>query len=194
MAKAPQDIFIISAPSGAGKTTLVKALMERIPGFRFSISATTRNPRAGEVDGVDYYFLSEEAFKARIAAGDFLEYEEVYPGRFYGTLRSEVDRILDDGQYPLFDVDVVGALNIKRQYGDRGLAIFIQPPRPEALLDRLQKRGKDSPEEIQKRYAKSRQELEFAPQFDYILVNDDLDTAKRELYALVRQSLGLPQT
>lgn len=194
MVRAAQDIFIIAAPSGAGKTTLVKALMKRIPGFAFSISATTRPPRVGEQEGVDYYFIEEAAFKTRIAKGDFLEYEEVYPGRFYGTLRSEVDRILAAGQYPLFDVDVVGALNIKRQYGDRSLAIFIQPPQPEILLTRLQIRGKDSPEEIQKRYAKSREELAYAPKFDYILINDDLDTAIDELYSLVSHSLGLPQS
>jgi len=186
-------MIIVAAPSGSGKTTLVQAMLAHFRGFAFSISATTRAPRGHEVDGQDYYFMSRETFEARRDAGDFLEWEEVYEGRYYGTLRSEVDRILSAGEVPLFDVDVEGALNLKRQFGERALAIFIQPPSPEVLLARLQARGTDSPEEVARRYAKARQELAYAPQFDYVLINDDLEAAKAELFELVasRVSVGV---
>lgn len=182
-------VFIVSAPSGAGKTTLVNAVLQQFDQFAFSISATTRLPRHYEQEGGHYYFMSEEAFAEKRAQNAFLECEEVYPGRWYGTLKSEVDRILGEGHYPIFDVDVEGALRIKREYGDEALAIFIQPPTPEILLERLRKRDSDGEDEIQKRYAKSRKELAYASQFDYILINDDLDQAKAELKALIQQAL-----
>lgn len=185
------QMIIVAAPSGSGKTTLVQAMLARFEGFAFSISATTRSPRPNEVHGRDYYFLSRAEFEQRRDAGDFLEWEEVYDGRYYGTLRSEVDRILSAGQVPLFDIDVEGAANLKAQFGDRALSVFIQPPSPEALLTRLQARGTDSPEEVARRYAKARQELAYAPRFDYILVNDDLEAAKAELFALVATRLGV---
>lgn len=178
-------VFIISAPSGAGKSTLVRAMLARFDGFEFSISATTRAPRAGEEEGVHYYFLTPETFAARREAGDFLEWEEVYEGRFYGTLRSEVDRILARGQYPIFDVDVEGGLTIKQQYGAQALSIFIQPPSLAVLRERLVKRGADSAEEIERRYRKAEQELAYAPQFDHVVVNDQLEEAIETLCALV---------
>lgn len=182
-------VFIISAPSGAGKTTLVNAVLQQFDQFAFSVSATTRPPRHYEQDGIHYHFLSLEAFQQKIREGAFLEYEEVYPGRWYGTLKSEVDRILNNGSFPIFDVDVEGGLRIKKEYGDEAVAIFIQPPSPETLLERLRNRDSDGEEEIQKRYAKSRRELAYAPQFDYVIINDDLDQAKAELKALVGQYL-----
>lgn len=184
-------IIIISAPSGAGKTTVVKAMMERLPQLMFSISATTRPLRGHEKDGVDYYFLSTEAFQQRIAQNHFVEWEEVYPGRYYGTLLSEVDRILGQGGTPLFDVDVVGGLNLKRQFGQRALCLFINPPSLETLRQRLQHRGTESPEEIERRMSKAAYELSLAPQFDHIVTNDHLQQAIAEAETLIRQFLQL---
>ncbi len=183
-------VFIVSAPSGAGKSTLVKAMLARFENFVFSISATTRSPRAYETEGVHYYFLSLEDFLQRQEAGDFVESEEVYPGRWYGTLRSEVDRILNESKMPIFDVDVEGGLNIKNQYGDQAVAFFIQPPRPEILLERLQNRGSDDNEEIQKRYAKAKHELSYAPRFDHIIVNDDLQEAIEEMAEIIGREVS----
>ena len=183
-------VFIISAPSGAGKTTLVNAVLQQFDQFAFSVSATTRPPRHYEQDGIHYHFLSLETFQQKIREDAFLECEEVYPGRWYGTLKSEVDRILNNGSFPIFDVDVEGGLRIKKEYGDEAVAIFIQPPSPETLLERLRNRDSDGEEEIQKRYAKSRRELAYAPQFDHVIINDDLDQAKAELKALVRQYIA----
>jgi guanylate kinase len=182
-------VFIISAPSGAGKTTLVNAVLQQFDRFAFSVSATTRPPRHYEQDGIHYHFLSLEAFQQKIKEDAFLECEEVYPGRWYGTLKSEVDRILSNGSFPIFDVDVEGGLRIKEEYGDEAVAIFIQPPSPETLLERLRNRDSDGEEEIQKRYAKSRRELAYAPQFDHVIVNDDLAQAKAELKALIQREL-----
>lgn len=171
-------LIIFSAPSGSGKSTIINKLMSEY-GLRgrFSISATSRKPRGSEQDGVEYYFLSEEDFRKRIGEGDFLEYEEVYPGCFYGTLRSEVDRTLAQGENVILDIDVQGGLNVKKIYGDRALTLFIQPPSIERLRERLERRGTDAPEVIERRLAKAETELSFAPKYDAIVVNDDLEEA-----------------
>jgi guanylate kinase len=182
--------IIVSAPSGAGKTTIVRHLMARGLGLAFSVSATTRPMRASERDGHDYWFLTETEFKRRIAAGDFVEWEEVYPGRFYGTLREEVRRIQAEGQFPVFDVDVEGGLNLKNVFGVAALAIFIAPPSLRALEERLHARGTETPEGLAKRVGKAAHELTYAPRFDAIVVNDDLNGACAEAEALVREFLG----
>ena len=171
-------LIIFSAPSGSGKSTIINKLMSEygLQG-RFSISATSRKPRGSEQDGVEYYFLTEEDFRRRISEGDFLEYEEVYPGCFYGTLRSEVDRTLARGENVILDIDVQGGLNVKKIYGDRALTLFIQPPSIERLRERLERRGTDAPEVIEHRLAKAETELSFAPKYDAIVVNDDLEEA-----------------
>lgn len=171
-------LIIFSAPSGSGKSTIINKLMSEY-GLRgrFSISATSRKPRGSEQDGVEYYFLSEEDFRRRISEGDFLEYEEVYPGCFYGTLRSEVDRTLARGENVILDIDVQGGLNVKKIYGDRALTLFIQPPSIERLRERLERRGTDAPEVIERRLAKAETELSFAPKYDAVVVNDDLEEA-----------------
>lgn len=170
-------VIIFSAPSGSGKTTIVKALLERFPQLEFSISATSRAPRGAERDGVDYYFLSEEEFRRRIEADSFVEYEEVYAGTHYGTLRSEVERIWAKGNVIVFDVDVMGGINIKRIFGDDARSIFIMPPSIEELRRRLVNRATDAPEVIEKRVAKAEFELTKAPEFDCTVVNDDLAEA-----------------
>ena len=188
-------MLIVSAPSGSGKSTIVHYLRTEHPEFRlvFSVSATNRPPRGKEQDGVDYYFLSSEEFRRHISGGDFLEYEEVYEGRFYGTLKSQVEKKLDEGWNVVFDVDVKGGVNIKRHYGDRALSIFIKPPTMEALRERLTGRATDSPEQIEERLAKAEYEMSFAPQFDRILVNDNLEEAKQKAVAMVREFLGQEQ-
>ena len=185
-------ILIVSAPSGSGKSTIVNYLRQEHPEFRlaFSVSATSRLPRGTEQDGVDYYFLTAEEFRRHIEADDFLEYEEVYEGRFYGTLKRQVDEKLAAGMNVVFDVDVKGGVNIKRYYGDSALSIFIQPPSVQALRERLIGRATDDMEQIEKRLAKAEYEMTFAPQFDRILVNDDLDTAKREAVEMLRDFLS----
>ncbi|MEM7656672.1 MAG: guanylate kinase, partial [Bacteroidota bacterium] len=177
----------------AGKTTLVRAMLERFDCFTFSVSATTRPPRDYEQDGVHYHFLSVARFVELKEQGQFLEWEEVYPGRYYGTLRSEVDRILNLGKYPIFDVDVKGGINIKQQYGAQALSIFIQPPHPEVLLDRLKRRGSETEETLRTRYDKAKEELSYADQFDRIIVNDILEEAIAELCQLMK-SHGLTPT
>ena len=174
-------LIIFSAPSGSGKSTIINKLMSEygLQG-RFSISATSRKPRGSEQDGVEYYFLSEEDFRRRISEGDFLEYEEVYPGCFYGTLRSEVDRTLARGENVILDIDVQGGLNVKKIYGDRALTLFIQPPSIERLRERLERRGTDAPEVIERRLAKAETELSFAHRYDAVVVNDDLEEACRD--------------
>lgn len=181
--------IIISAPSGAGKTTIVHRLMQQGLGLAFSVSATTRPMRASERDGRDYHFLSADEFKKRIGAGAFVEWEEVYPGGFYGTLRSEVDRIMEAGQHPIFDVDVEGGLNLKKHFGDGALALFIAPPSIDALEQRLRARGTESEESLAKRLAKARHEIEYAIRFDHVVVNDELDRACSEALGLVRDFL-----
>jgi len=180
-------LIIFSAPSGSGKSTLINYLLKQDLGLTFSISATSRVPRGQEKDGVEYYFLSPEAFRSRIAKGDFLEYEEVYTDTYYGTLRSEVDRITKQGKHVVFDVDVVGGVNIKKIYGERALSIFIQPPSVEVLKQRLEARNTDTPELIARRVDKAKFELGFASKFDTLIVNDDLALAKAEVLETIEK-------
>jgi guanylate kinase len=178
--------IIFSAPSGAGKTTLVRHLMaEEGLALGFSVSATTRGPRSGEADGKDYHFLTQEAFASKVAAGEFVEHEEVYEGLSYGTLCSEVERLWRDGRTPLFDVDVVGGQTLKSVFGDSALSIFVMPPSLLALEDRLRSRGTEDEGSLEKRIAKAQQEMKAAPAFDLRLVNDDLDLAKQEAADMV---------
>ena len=183
-------IIIFSAPSGSGKSTIVNHLLSLGLGLEFSISATSRAPRGQERDGVAYYSLSAQEFERRIEAGDFVEHEEVYKGCYYGTLRSEVDRIWAKGNTIVFDVDVKGGLNLKRIFGDKALTVFIQPPSVDELRRRLVGRGTDSPEKIEQRLAKAGEELTFAPLFDAVVINDDLATAEAEAERKVRQFIG----
>ena len=185
-------LIIFSAPSGSGKSTIIQSLLNRNLNLSFSISATSRAPRGTEKNGVEYYFISPEEFRQRIANGEFLEYEEVYAGKYYGTLKSEVERILNSGRNVIFDVDVVGGLNIKKYYGDQALALFIQPPSIEELKRRLNHRATDAPEVIASRIAKAEYELSFAPKFDCIIVNDILEKAQEEAYQTIRQFLDKP--
>ncbi|WP_165157679.1 guanylate kinase [Parabacteroides sp. ZJ-118] len=184
------QLIIFSAPSGSGKSTIINYLLRQDLHLRFSISATSRAPRGSEKEGVEYYFLTPEEFRRRIANGDFLEYEEVYADTYYGTLKSEVERILNEGDNVIFDVDVVGGRNIKRFYGDRALSVFIQPPSIDELRKRLEGRGTDRPEVIESRIAKAEYELGFAGQFDKIVVNDDLETARKEALTIIREFLN----
>ena len=184
-------MLIVSAPSGSGKSTIVNWLMKEHPELRlyFSISCTSRAPRGEEKDGVEYFFLTPEAFKEKIANKEFLEYEEVYENRFYGTLKAQVERQREAGQNVVFDVDVKGGVNIKEHYGDQALSLFIQPPSVAELRKRLEHRGTDTPEAIEQRLAKAEYELTFAPQFDHVVVNDDLEKAKEETLRIVRDFL-----
>ncbi|MGI6046660.1 MAG: guanylate kinase [Petrimonas sp.] len=180
-------LIIFSAPSGAGKSTIVRYMLAQDLNLQFSISATSRLPRGEEKNGVEYFFLTPQEFKDRIANGDFLEYEEVYPNKFYGTLKSEVDRILAEGKNVVFDIDCIGGLNVKKIYGDRALSIFVMPPSVKVLRERLEKRGTDSPQIIEGRLAKAEYEMSFAPQFDFIVMNDDFDRAKEEVYDAIKK-------
>lgn len=182
-------IIIFSAPSGSGKSTIINYLMQQGLNLHFSVSATSRPPRGAEQNGVEYYFLTPEDFKQRIAQGEFLEYEEVYKDRFYGTLKSQVDAQLAKGENVVCDVDVLGGQNIKKHYGQRALSIFIQPPSIEALRQRLEGRGTDSPEVINDRIARAEFELSFADKFDHVVVNDDLQQAQAEALALIQNFL-----
>lgn len=186
-------LIIFSAPSGSGKSTIIQSLLNRDLNLSFSISATSRAPRGTEQNGVEYYFITPDEFRQRIANDEFLEYEEVYAGKYYGTLKSEVERILNSGKNVIFDVDVVGGLNIKKYYGNQALALFIQPPSVQELEKRLKSRATDAPDVIASRIAKAEYELSFAPQFDKIIVNDILENAQAEAYSLIRQFLDNPQ-
>ena len=178
-------LIIFSAPSGSGKSTLVQYLLTQVPGFAFSISATSRAPRGAEKDGVDYYFLSLEEFQQRVAEEAFLEWEEVYPGQCYGTLKSEVEKSWSVGDAVAFDIDVVGGKNLKADFGDQALALFIQAPSVEELERRLVARGTDSPEKIKLRIEKASWEMNQSEYFDHIIINDDLDRAKAEAKKLL---------
>jgi guanylate kinase len=178
-------LFIFSAPSGAGKTSIVKALLERMPKLEFSVSATSRPRRKGEINGKDYYFLSPEMFRKRIKNNEFLEWEEVYQGSYYGTLRSEIHRIWDKGHHVVFDVDVAGGINIKKQFEKKALSIFVMPPSFEELEKRLVNRKTETPESLKKRLDKARFELSFAKDFDCIVINDKLPDAIDEAAGLV---------
>ena len=183
-------LIIFSAPSGAGKSTIVHHILNCGFNMEFSVSATSRPPRPNEVDGIDYYFLTTEEFRSKIRKNEFLEYEEVYPNSFYGTLRSEIERITSESKNVIFDIDVLGGINIKKQYEEQALAVFIAPPSMEVLHQRLINRGTDSPEMIAKRIGKAEFELSFAPQFDKVVVNDDLEKAKTEAERLIRNFLS----
>ncbi len=182
-------MIVFSAPSGSGKSTLINYLMTQGLGLQFSISATSRPPRGTEKNGVEYYFLNPEEFRAHIDAGDFLEYEEVYKDRYYGTLKSQVEKQVAEGHHVVFDVDVLGGCNIKEYYGNRACSIFIQPPSVKALRERLENRGTDAPDVIQTRIERAEYELGFAPKFDHVVVNDDLEKAKAEVLSVVRRFL-----
>ncbi|HET6559537.1 MAG TPA: guanylate kinase [Prolixibacteraceae bacterium] len=186
-------LIIFSAPSGAGKTTIVRYLLEQDLNLEFSISATSRGKRHTETDGKDYYFLSPEEFRSKIENDEFLEWEEVYEGIYYGTLKSEVERICAKGKNVIFDVDVIGGSNIKKYYGDKALAVFIQPPSVEELRKRLVARSTDSPEVIEKRVAKAEYELSFANRFDCIIVNEDLTIAYAEAEKCIRKFIANSQ-
>ena len=185
-------MLIVSAPSGSGKSTIVQWLMKEHPELKlyFSISCTSRAPRGTEQNGVEYFFLTPEEFRTKIKNDEFLEYEEVYQDRFYGTLKAQVERQREAGQNVVFDVDVKGGINIKKYYGDEALSLFIQPPSVEELRRRLEGRATDTPEAIAERLAKAESEMTFAPQFNKIIVNDDLETAKQETLQVVKDFLG----
>lgn len=180
-----KKILIMSAPSGSGKTTITRHLLQTFPELEFSVSATSRAPRDKEIDGKDYYFLTPEKFEQKVKNSDFVEWEEVYPGSCYGTLRSEVERIWSEGRTAVFDVDVKGGLKIKEIFGKNALSVFVMPPSIAELEKRLAGRGTESAQAIAKRIGKAREELEYAPRFDAVLVNDDLQTAFREADEIV---------
>lgn len=179
-------IIVLSAPSGTGKSSIIQRLME-CPELKlgFSVSATSRKPRGNERDGVEYYFISPEEFRRRVDAGEFVEWEEVYAGTCYGTLKSEVERVTDDGLNLIMDIDVKGGINVKKAFGDRAVTIFILPPSKEELERRLRSRGTDADEVIEKRLAKADFELSHAPAFDHRVVNDDLDKAVEEVRNII---------
>lgn len=184
-------LIIFSAPSGAGKTTIVHHLLTKFSDkLAFSISATTRDARGEEIDGKDYYFISNEEFLHKVAKHEFVEFEEVYSGTFYGTLKSEIQRIWDQGKHVVFDIDVEGGLRLKKKYEDQALAIFVQPPSLEILKQRLTGRGTDSEEKLQERFAKAEKELAYAPKFDIILKNYDLKVACEEAEQLFLEFIG----
>ncbi len=186
-------LIIVSAPSGSGKSTIIGRIIDD-PQLRlaFSVSATTRPIRGQERDGVDYYFMTEQQFRHEIEQDAFAEYEEVYPGRFYGTLKREIGRINGQGRNVVLDVDVKGGVNVKRLYGQHALSIFIQPPSIQVLRQRLEGRGTDSPQDIENRIAKADYEMTFAPQFDHTVVNDDLDTAVAQVRQLIDDFVNNP--
>lgn len=179
-------VIVVSAPSGAGKTSIVKHILDYLPELSFSTSATTRAMRDGEVNGKDYHFMSVDDFKKEISNDNFLEWEEVYDNQFYGTLKSEIERIWNEGKTVIFDVDVKGGLNIKNYFGDNALSIFIEPPTIEELERRLRNRGTENSESLKKRVQKAEYELSFAPKFDKVVLNDDLDKARQEVIDAVR--------
>lgn len=186
-------LLIFSAPSGSGKSTIVQWLMKEHPelNLHFSISCTTRAPRGTEQNGVEYFFLTPDEFRAKIAEEAFVEYEEVYTDKYYGTLKSQVESQTGRGENVTFDVDVKGGCNIKRQYGDEAMSIFIQPPSIEELRRRLYGRATDAPEVIEDRLSKAGYEMAYAPQFDHVVVNDDLERAKQEVYELIKAFVGI---
>lgn len=182
-------LIIFSAPSGSGKTTIVKHLLNKIPHLGFSVSATTRTMRNGEIHGKDYYFLTPEDFKKKIDSGEMIEWEEVYQGTYYGTLKTEIERQWAEGNQVLFDVDVKGGLNIKKAYGDKALAIFVKVPSIEVLEARLRSRGTDSEESIATRLQKVAFEMEFQNDFDVVLINDNLQNAQEKAVEVVQEFL-----
>jgi guanylate kinase len=185
MSEQHKKVIILTAPSGAGKTSITQFLLANHPELAFSVSATTRAPRGSEEDGVDYHFISPAAFEGHIYQNDFLEYEMVYEGLYYGTLKSELDRIWAQGKTPVLDIDVKGAINVKKQFGEKVLTIFIEPPSIEVLRERLNKRGTDSSEHIQTRINKATEEIGYKNNFDTIILNDDLKKATKDTISAV---------
>ena len=180
-------LIIFSAPSGSGKTTLVHYLLQHPElNLAFSVSAASRKKRPNEKNGIDYYFISPDTFKQKIKNGEFVEWEEVYKNNFYGTLKTEVARLLNEGKNVIFDIDVKGGINIKKQYPDNSLAIFVQPPSVSELKKRLQSRQTETPEKIQMRIEKADEEMQYAKDFDVIIINDDLEKAKNDAYKIVK--------
>jgi guanylate kinase len=190
MSKASGKMVIVAAPSGAGKTTIVRHLLSVFPRLAFSISACSRPKRKGERDGEDYYFLSVDQFREKINKGDFIEWEEVYPGSFYGTLRAEVERLWNANRHVIFDIDVKGAINLKKIFPERSITIFIEPPSVEALEARLRDRNTETPGLLEQRIAKAKDELAYAPQFDKIVPNIELNKAFSEAEKVVSDFLG----
>ncbi|WP_018627193.1 guanylate kinase [Niabella aurantiaca] len=190
--KEHHKIIILTAPSGAGKTSITHHLLKKIPQLSFSISAATREARSGEVDGSDYYFISEEAFTEKIKANEFVEWEMVYEGKYYGTLKSELQRLWKKDKYPLLDIDVKGAIHVQQQYPEESLSIFIEPPSVKELRRRLISRGSESEESLQTRLNKAEYELSFINYFNKVVVNDDLEEACTETETLVRKFLNIP--
>lgn len=191
MSIAPHKLIIVAAPSGAGKTTIVQRLLLDIPNLEFSVSVTTRPQRVGERHGIDYFFVTVDEFKHRIENNEFAEWEEVYPGRYYGTLKAEIERIWANGNSVVFDIDVVGGLNIKDVYKSQALALFIQPPSIGELEIRLRSRGTETEETLNTRLQKAKYEMEFAPRFDVVVINDNLDHAIAEAKAVVTQFISI---
>ena len=183
-------LIVISAPSGAGKTSIVHFLLKNLEGLSFSVSACSRVKRKNEADGIDYHFLSVEEFQKKIKKGDFLEWEEVYKDQYYGTLKSEVERIWQKGETVIFDVDVIGGINIKKQYLSECLSIFIMPPSLAVLEERLQKRGSESTQSLEKRLAKAKGEIARSGEFDKVILNDDFDMACKETKQLIQTYIG----
>lgn len=183
-------IIIVTAPSGSGKTTLVKRLLQANNDLVFSISACTRQPRAGETDGQDYYFYTVDKFKQLIEQEAFAEWEMVYTGKYYGTLKSELQRIWDQGKTPLVDIDVMGAISIQNHYPKDAISLFIQAPSMEELRNRLEKRGTETAESLEERIRKAEQEMSYAPRFDKVIINDDLETASNEVIETVKDFLS----
>jgi len=183
-------LIIFSAPSGSGKTTIVKQILKTDIPFQFSVSATSRPPRDNEIDGRDYYFLTPKTFREKIENHEFLEWEEVYEDQYYGTLKSEVERIRENNHHVLFDIDVVGGLNIKKQFGNEALSIFVMPPHIKELEKRLKIRGTENEESLSKRLAKSEHEMTFAPEFDKVIINDELQKAVEETHKIIKEFLN----
>lgn len=186
-------LIIFSAPSGAGKTTIVQYLLSIFPEISFSISCTTRPKRENEIDGKDYYFLTEEQFQEKIKNNEFIEYEEVYKGRYYGTLHSEIERLWNQGKHVIFDIDVRGGLNLKKQFKDRALAIFIAPPSLKDLEERLKNRNTENLESLLTRIQKADEELSFAKDFDAVIINDNLEKAQNKAKTLVKNFLDIKE-
>tara|TARA_B100000497_G_scaffold126370_1_gene165055 strand:+ start:1520 stop:2080 length:561 start_codon:yes stop_codon:yes gene_type:complete len=183
-------LLVITAPSGAGKTTLVQSLIENFPKLEFSISATTRTPRKNEKNGIDYFFLKKKDFQKKIKLNHFLEWEEVYEGSFYGTLKSNINTIWKNNQVPIFDIDVKGGLTLKDKYGENVLSIFIMPPSIEELESRLNNRKTENTEKVKQRLLKAKKEILFSSKFDCVIINDKIETAKREIHQIVSKFLG----
>jgi len=185
-----QKVIIFSAPSGSGKSTIIGHLLKRIPNMEFSISATSRKPRPGEENGREYYFLSHDEFKQKVAEDKFVEWVEVYQGTCYGTLKSEIERIWQKGNVVIFDVDVLGGVSLKKIFGDKALSVFIQPPSIEVLEQRLRNRNTETEESLRKRIERAEMELQYSNQLDVVVVNDDLETAIDETETIVNNFLN----